>query len=52
MAIRWQKPTNATASDERRGALPRGTRGKASWQPAFKVAHLAAGGCFLVKAIT
>jgi len=27
--------------------LPRGTRGKPHPQPAFKVAHLAAGGSFL-----
>jgi len=32
--------------------LSRGTRGKAHSQPAFKVAHLAAGGTFLPRALT
>jgi len=39
-----------TASSERHCDLPRGTRGEAQWQPAFEVAHLAAGGrLFLIS---
>jgi len=38
------------ARGQRHCDLPRGTRGKAQWQQAFEVAHLAAGGSQLKDA--
>jgi len=40
------------ARAERHCDLPRGTRGEAQWQPAFEVAHLAAGGTLFNPTLT